>query len=600
MTSLPNFRNCSSEVDVEEFACLQGTVKLFTCIVCGKTFKRKDHLIVHERIHTTVKPFQCSLCNYKSCQKIHLLRHMKVHSPSYNGISIPHSINGFNKCTGQSGFSHPCKFCGNEKYSTTSTLFFTRNFQRVSDKDFTFYDITRPYTCHICGRSFNQKGNLRAHERIHTGEKPYACGICDYRAGRRSQLRSHSRVHTGERPYKCNRCEGCLGYSGSKIIPSFKTCGGSRESLKIPIGQKYTCRTCGKVFQRKLHLEGHERIHTGEKPFKCSFCQRKRNVLLLKSLSKNRHSEKVLQVYACRFCGRNFNRQKWLQKHELLHTEEKPFVCDICGYRTSQKINLKLHSKLHTDVNIPIELSLCLELILVQKLPDVEHTLSEFTQVGGDGEYYTRSIIHLSSGFLKVDSMAPEVHDLTRSYICLTWIEKYCSSMTRYLSSSFLHDEENYPGQECKTLYTCQVCGKGFNQKFNLKAHEKIHSGVKPFVCDTCGMEKDATSSAEDESCSPSKIEVECPEQDSQGQHICTICGKTYASERYLKKHQIIHSDKKPFSCDFCDYSSRHKAHLTRHLRLHTGEKPYKCHHCDFRSAYLESLKGHVLSHWKI
>ncbi|PXF48466.1 hypothetical protein BWQ96_01635 [Gracilariopsis chorda] len=67
------------------------------------------------------------------------------------------------------------------------------------------------YACPFdnCARTSTEHSNLKAHMRMHTGERPYTCSAPGCRRNFRwkSSLTYHEKaIHTSVKPYKCSPC----------------------------------------------------------------------------------------------------------------------------------------------------------------------------------------------------------------------------------------------------------------------------------------------------------------------------------------------------------------------------------------------------------
>ncbi|XP_073436217.1 oocyte zinc finger protein XlCOF8.4-like isoform X2 [Dendrobates tinctorius] len=194
----------------------------------------------------------------------------------------------------------------------------------------------KSYSCSECGKCFNWKGNLLAHQKTHTGEKPFSCSECGKCFNKKFNLVMHQGIHTGEKPFSCSECGKCFNQK-SYLANHQKNHTGKKS---------FSCSECGKYFAHRSVFVTHQRIHTGEKPFSCSECGKcyiqKKNLLL------HQMTHTGEKPFSCSECGKCYIQKGSLVTHQLTHTGEKPFSCSECGKCFIQKKNLVAHQITHT------------------------------------------------------------------------------------------------------------------------------------------------------------------------------------------------------------------------------------------------------------
>ncbi|XP_069621324.1 oocyte zinc finger protein XlCOF7.1-like isoform X1 [Ranitomeya imitator] len=244
-----------SEIGPSEFCMNPTQGKPYVCVLCGKNFTKKSHLVTHRRVHTGEKPYACLDCGKRFTSNSTLVDHQRIHR-------------------GEKPFV--CTDCG-KSFTKNSNLI---DHQRTHTGE-------KPFTCITCGKSFARSSNLVEHQKIHTGEKSFVCSECGKGFSRSSSLAEHQKIHTGGESYICSECGQCFTKNSSLV-----------RHQSIHTGEKpFICFECGKSFSNSSNLVRHQITHTGEKPFTCPICGRNFNQNSNLISHQKTHRDKAVEVH---------------------------------------------------------------------------------------------------------------------------------------------------------------------------------------------------------------------------------------------------------------------------------------------------------------
>lgn len=333
----------------------------------------------------------------------------------------------------------------------------------------------------------------------------------------------------------------------------------------------HICNICNKSFKLRCSLQVHLRIHAQETPYICPYCE--------KPFSDGSNYRRHLRLhtnekpYTCNICEKSFTLMSTLKLHISTHTLEKPFVCTVCNKAFSQRGNLKNHLKIHTKNR---ELHLCpfCEKTYSDKANLRRHMKSRHynndlcNEVGRSGVGESPTVegvfvaiqpeyipVKIEETCVEINPIALEANDGVQVkdevFNSIDDLNTVANNKSLPPANVIIKNEPS--------VFTCNICNKGFNLKRSLTTHLKTHSGEK--------------------------------------EHFCTICKKSFTQKGSLNAHLRIHMQETPYSCEFCQKTFTDGSNYKRHLRTHTKEKPYSCVLCNRSFSLNSTLKSHLHSH---
>lgn len=262
-------------------------------------------------------------------------------------------------------------------------------------------------------------------------------------------------------------------------------------------------------------------------------------------------------MHRCPVCPKSFPSPYKLQRHYIIHTGQKPFICTACGKAFTQSDHLKTHlQKVHPS-RLPTRPTDLRDSVLTHdQQPNCARinthgssndTLTVSSPVGSQAEWNKEIVTHRPSSETGNPPKCVNDGSVISNVMDATPQEQDSANVDTFVCNSH-------------NAYTCKVCLKSFNSSLQLWIHSPTHNKPKQ---PERSRESGQTFSKQTYSKGHQELSIS---RGKMTEHQCPKCLKTFCSPSKLQRHFLIHTGQKPYSCMVCWKAFRQKVHLKSHL----------------------------------
>lgn len=279
------------------------SIPLVQCIYCKNTYRGRNTLKKHLRIHLNIKDNQCAYCprtfTDRSTLRIHEGRH--------------------------TGKTFKCPHCDKPYYS-----------QNELRQHITMQHLERQYTCETCQKKFPTKTILNDHYRVHTQERPFVCTLCGADFKRNRNLVRHQNLHE-KYEKKATPQLSCMVCSDQFELPN-----ALLEHLKTKHADEFDSLRTGSFECPQCDVSTFENIED---------CLKHRQIHydyeLSETAKKHAPRRKQPPSFHCGECGKIFKSRMAATKHMGTHEGSRYFLCDVpdCGILYKDSAVMEVHRK---------------------------------------------------------------------------------------------------------------------------------------------------------------------------------------------------------------------------------------------------------------